>query len=413
MADRFAALAGYSGASAYDSTLDQSITTNLRDDPPGLETTEPSINLDLPKNRPSSANITQRRKPAPSTTTINHEKPYHSNDRSDRGAPQTPFAPRSENVQHDPLGAAPPSTQRKPDPRRRYGVRIAVDEDALDEPEDSLEASGGEAELRRMQADLSEGGVDSMIGSPPANDSGQWGSRAMRRRSAAGVSMKSAQERINSLVKERDELKIEVDLLRGKVSLDDRVAELIVLKKEKLSSTQKMIAQQGFIKQQDKAIKALQKEQHAWKGRDPVEVDRLLADLEEQVRSANARADEERRERIRAEEEVEFLKGRGAHTSSTSRGRNEETLDEGGGEVARLKSEIEALQEDHANEKYELRRERDALQDELDAARDEIDELKDRSIHPGRSQRGDDNSLNRREIDELEQRDVSTPSPLT
>ncbi|EPQ30611.1 uncharacterized protein PFL1_02135 [Pseudozyma flocculosa PF-1] len=422
MANRPVALAGYDATSAYDSTTDQSTfpPPNPKGDLTGLDT-EPSIQLNLPP-APALSHVTQRRKPslARRATAGASDLPDPSaRAAGDDAALQTPAQPRvsaagAAGPSRNAVSARePPSTQRKEDPRRRYGVRIA-DDDTLDDVEDSLEASG-EAELRKMQADLSEG-IDSMVASPHNsnnnnnNDSGQWGSRAMRRRSAAGVSMKSAQEKINGLTQERDELKIVVDLLREKVSLDDRLAELIVLKKEKLAYTNKMIAQQAMLKQQDRAIKLLHKEQQAWNGRDPVQVEQQIAELEAQLRAANTRAEDERRDRIRAEEELDFIKRRGDHThgdASASRGMGGGGGGGGGGEAARLRDELDALKEDHADEKYELRRERDAAYEEADAMRAELERLRGQSGGAGGG--ADDSRASQRErgfhreIDELEQ----------
>lgn len=249
MADRFAALAGFDAASNYDSTMEQSTAAAQREELPGLETVA-SIHMDLPASQLQSGTFGRSKNQDRArrlTSGPNDLRPR------DRTPPPQETSASSSNKENAPTRAEePPSTQRKQDPHRRYNVRIA-DEDTLEELEDSLQHAN---ELHQMQQDLSQG-VDSMLNASPVNDSGQWGSRAMRRRSAAGVSMKSAQERINSLTQERDELKIVVDLLREKVNPDDRLAELIVLKKEKLSYTNKLIAQQAMLKQQDRAIKVL------------------------------------------------------------------------------------------------------------------------------------------------------------
>ncbi|EST05588.1 hypothetical protein PSEUBRA_005278 [Kalmanozyma brasiliensis GHG001] len=400
MADRFAALAGYDAGSNYDSTIEQSLAAAARDDLPGLETVA-SINLDLPPAKPLNSTFGRSKKPSAATERARRitsgpidlgtgrartPPPPHANDTSRTSS-------NKENARQD----EPPSTQRKQEQRRHYGVRIA-DDDTFEELEDSLQKGHQQqSELQRMQQDISQGG-DSLLAASPGNDSGQWGARAMRRRSAAGVSMKSAQERINNLTQERDELKIVVDLLREKVSLDDRLAELIVLKKEKLSYTNKMIAQQAMLKQQDRAIKVLQKEQQQWKGTTPTDYEQRIADLQAKLLAANNKAEEERQEKIRLEDELDFVKRRGPPPGDASRG--DETSATSLGDSTRLRKRIDALRDEHEDEKYELRRERDEVQEQLEQARDEIEHL--------RSQQGRDSSPNgsmhhQRNIDDLEQ----------
>ena len=396
MADRFAALAGYDAGSNYDSTVEQSLAAAAKEDLPGLETVA-SINIDLPPSKPLNSTFGKARKPsaaAERARRITSGPVDLGAGRSRTPPPHDSSATSSnkENARHD----EPPSTQRKQEQRRHYGVRIA-DDDTFEELEDSLQRGHQQDELKRMQQDMSQGG-DSLLAASPANDSGQWGARAMRRRSAAGVSMKSAQEKINSLTQERDELKIVVDLLREKVSLDDRLAELIVLKKEKLSYTNKMIAQQAMLKQQDRAIKVLQKEQQQWKGTDPAEYEKRIADLQAKLLAANTKAEEERREKVRLQDELDFVKRRGPPPGEASRG--DETSATSLGDSTRLRQRIDALRDEHEDEKYELRQERDEVQQQLELARDEIDRLRSdqrRPSSPGETSRY------QRNIDELEQ----------
>ncbi|SPO25343.1 related to Myosin heavy chain [Ustilago trichophora] len=396
MADRFAALAGYDAGSNYDSTVEQSLAAAARDDLPGLETVA-SINIDLPPSNPLISTFGKSKKPSAAAERARRI----TSGPNDLGAGRARTPPphdssgtssNKENAHHQ----EPPSTQRKQEQRRHYGVRIAQD-DTFEELEDSLQRGHQQDELQRMQQDISQGG-DSLLAASPGNDSGQWGARAMRRRSAAGVSMKSAQEKINSLTQERDELKIVVDLLREKVSLDDRLAELIVLKKEKLSYTNKMIAQQAMLKQQDRAIKVLQKEQQQWKGVSAHEYEKRIADLQAKLLSANNKAEDERREKVRLQDELDFVKRRGPPPGDASRG--DETSATSLGDSTRLRQRIDALRDEHEDEKYELRRERDQVQEELEQARDEIEHLRSqqrRSSSPGET------SHYQRNIDELEQ----------
>ncbi|KAJ9479184.1 hypothetical protein PHBOTO_002659 [Pseudozyma hubeiensis] len=402
MADRFAALAGYDAGSNYDSTVEQSLAAAAREDLPGLETVA-SINIDLPPSKPLNSTFGKSKKPSAATERARRitsgpldlvaarsrtPPPLQQQQQNDTSGTSS----NKENARHN----EPPSTQRKQEQRRHYGVRIA-DDDTFEELEDSLQKAHQQDELQRMQQDLSQAG-DSLLAASPANDSGQWGARAMRRRSAAGVSMKSAQEKINSLTQERDELKIVVDLLREKVSLDDRLAELIVLKKEKLSYTNKMIAQQAMLKQQDRAIKVLQKEQQQWKGSSPAEYEKHIAELQAKLLAANNKVEEERRDKVRLEDELVFIKRRGPPPGDVSRG--DETSATSLGDSTRLRQRIDALRDEHEDEKYELRRERDEVQEQLEIARDEIDRLRSeqrRAPSPG------DSSHHRRNIDDLEQ----------
>ncbi|SNX84315.1 related to Myosin heavy chain [Melanopsichium pennsylvanicum] len=397
MADRFATLAGYDAGSNYDSTVEQSLAAAAKEDLPGLETVA-SIKIDLPTFKPLNSTFTKSKRPIAATErarrltsgpidlgTVRSRTPPPPHDTSGTTS-------NKENARRE----EPPPTQRKMEKRRHYGVRIADDE-TFEELEDSLHRGNQQDELQRMQPDISQGG-DSLIAASPGNDSGQWGARAMRRRSAAGVSMKSAQEKINSLTQERDELKIVVDLLREKVSLDDRLAELIVLKKEKLSYTNKMIAQQMMLKQQDRAIKVLQKEQQQWNGANPADYEKRLAELQMKLLAANNKAEEERRERVRLEDELDFIKRRGAPPGDASRG--DETSASSLGDSTRLRQRIDALRDEHEDEKYELRRERDEVQKQLEQARDEIEHLRSqqrRSSSPGETSHYHHN------IDQLEQ----------
>ncbi|KAJ1041118.1 hypothetical protein NDA14_006555 [Ustilago hordei] len=397
MADRFAALAGYDAGSNYDSTVEQSLAAAARDDLPGLETVA-SIKIDLPPSKPLNNTFSKSKKPSAATERARRitSGPLDLGNGRSRTPPphhSSGTSSNKENARHD----EPPSTQRKQEQRRHYGVRIAEDE-AFEELEDSLQKGHQQDELQRTQQDISQGG-DSLLAASPGNDSGQWEARAMRRRSAAGVSMKSAQEKINSLTQERDELKIVVDLLREKVSLDDRLAELIVLKKEKLSYTNKMIAQQAMLKQQDRAIKVLQKEQQQWKGTNPAEYEKRIADLQAKLLAANNKAEEERREKVRLEDELDFIKRRGPPPGDASRGADE-TSATSLGDSTHLRQRIDALRDEHEDEKYELRRERDQVQEQLEQARDEIEHLRSsqrRSASPGET------SHYHRNVDELEQ----------
>ncbi|SPO25880.1 related to Myosin heavy chain [Ustilago trichophora] len=398
MADRFAALAGYDAGSNYDSTAEQSVAAaaTARDDLPGLETVA-SINIDLPPSKPLNSTFGRSKKPSAAAERARRITSGPNDLGAGRARTPPPHDSSStssnkENARHQ----EPPSTQRKQEQRRHYGVRIAEDE-TFEELEDSLQRGHQQDELQRMQQDISQGG-DSLLAASPGNDSGQWGARAMRRRSAAGVSMKSAQEKINSLTQERDELKIVVDLLREKVSLDDRLAELIVLKKEKLSYTNKMIAQQAMLKQQDRAIKVLQKEQQQWKGASADEYEKRIADLQAKLLTANNKAEEERREKVRLQDELDFVKRRGPPPGDASRG--DETSATSLGDSTRLRQRIDALRDEHEDEKYELRRERDEVQEQLEQARDEIELLRSRQR---RSQSPGETSHYQRNIDELEQ----------
>ncbi|GAK64488.1 uncharacterized protein PAN0_005d2702 [Moesziomyces antarcticus] len=394
MADRFAALAGYDAGSNYDSTIEQSLAAATRDDLPGLETVA-SINLDLPPSKPLNSTFGKSKKPSAAAERARRitSGPIDLGTGRSRTPPPHDSSASSSNKENA-RQQEPPSTQRKQEQRRHYGVRIAED-DTFDELEDSLQRGHQQDELQRMQQDMSQGG-DSLLAASPANDSGQWGARAMRRRSAAGVSMKSAQEKINNLTQERDELKIVVDLLREKVSLDDRLAELIVLKKEKLSYTNKMIAQQAMLKQQDRAIKVLQKEQQQWKGGNPAAYEQRIAELQAKLVAAENKAEEERREKVRLQDELDFVKRRGPPPGAPG----DETSATSLGDSTRLRQRIDTLRDEHEDEKYELRRERDEVQEQLERARDEIDHL--RSAHR-RSSSPAETSHYRRNIDDLEQ----------
>ena len=163
-------------------------------------------------------------------------------------------------------------------------------EPGLDDIDASLSAS---LRATQMPGDVNEMLEDEDIEAPVDRSvSGQWGVREMRRRTAAGVSARSAQQKIDQLTAERDDLKIEVDFHRRKLSPDDVSAELIALRQEKLSYVRRLQKLNELVKRQDQALKSVNQQVKGWEQRlqDHEELSGALA-------AAEARADALERQR--------------------------------------------------------------------------------------------------------------------
>ncbi|KAE8260342.1 hypothetical protein A4X03_0g3847 [Tilletia caries] len=250
----------------------------------------------------------------------------------DQGTPRQSPAPlpaAGPSTAQPRTGDAPP-TARKQDNRKLHAVRIAHhdgppgldDEYDDDDVEESLFETDDAELLRRAQVDLSAGMDSGMAGSDAPSESGVFGPRgvaaalARRRNGGAGLSMKSAQDRINALTQERDDLKIEVDFHRRKMTPDAMGIELLRVKKELLIKINQLQMYQQLLKNQDKTVRDASRLVARWGGKDPKLEAAKMAELESRARAEEERADSERRARLRAEEELEALRQRNAEESS-------------------------------------------------------------------------------------------------
>ncbi|CAD6929887.1 unnamed protein product, partial [Tilletia caries] len=314
----------------------------------------------------------------------------------DQGTPRQSPAPlpaAGPSTAQPRTGDAPP-TARKQDNRKLHAVRIAHhdgppgldDEYDDDDVEESLFETDDAELLRRAQVDLSAGMDSGMAGSDAPSESGVFGPRgvaaalARRRNGGAGLSMKSAQDRINALTQERDDLKIEVDFHRRKMTPDAMGIELLRVKKELLIKINQLQMYQQLLKNQDKTVRDASRLVARWGGKDPKLEAAKMAELESRARAEEERADSERRARLRAEEELEALRQRNAEESSR--------VD--AAELDRVQQELEDVKADR---------------DDLLA---ENDRLRDRTAQSDRSlsnSRREEVERMREELEDVEHRD--------
>lgn len=246
----------------------------------------------------------------------------------------------------------PPSTHRKPDVRRRYGVRITDDEPSAD-ISDSLDES--EAELQRGRQDISQS-HDTTGGDFSINDSGVGGARqAISRRSAAGISLKDSEARIKKLEAENNELRIECDLWRQQMKPEEAQIKLVTISKELIKVRKSNVDFMKLLKEQDSSIKESRKILKRWGDLDPREEQKRRRELEQKLEDVHRELEEERRSRRDMEEELELVRNREPSESQDSP------------PVVRLQQMLEDQRDDHEEAMYHLRRERDELEARLDA----------------------------------------------
>ena len=289
--------------------------------------------------------------------------------------------PQADETPHD----EPALAARSPSPR---GV-------------DDIDASLSDS-LRATQApDVNELLEDEDI-TPERSVSGQWGVREMRRRTAAGVSARSAQQKIDQLTAERDDLKIEVDFHRRKMAPDDVSAELIALRQEKLSYVRRLQKLNELVKRQDQALKAVNEQVKRWELRvqdydalsgalaaaearaaaaeaaappaDVAALERELADVHaaladaEHALSAPAEADASLQRQVDEQHEtICALQDALAAERLAAAAKD--------GELDRVEGELDALHGDAALELEALRRDADAHRDAAARAHAQLDAL--------------------------------------
>ncbi|KAK0551036.1 hypothetical protein OC845_002391 [Tilletia horrida] len=254
------------------------------------------------------------------------------------------------------------------------------DDDDDVEVEESLFETDDAERLRRAQVDLSAGMDSAMVGSDAPSDSGIFGPRGVaaalnkRRGGAAGISMKSAQDRISALTQERDDLKIEVDFHRRKMTPDAMGIELLRVKKELLIKINQLQMYQQLLKNQDKTVREASRLVARWGGKDPKLEAAKMSELEAKANAEQERANAERKARIKAEEELEELRKRQAEESGRV----------SASELDRVQQELEDVKADRDDLLVEVDRLRDrtaqsdrslSKREEAERMREELEDL--------------------------------------
>ncbi|WFD27891.1 hypothetical protein MNAN1_002899 [Malassezia nana] len=184
-----------------------------------------------------------------------------------------------------------------------YNTPAHMDESGMNDESSSISTSLRASHLAQSRdalqvLDEEEGEGDTDLN---ASRSGHWGVQEMRRRTEAGISIKSTLQKIEQLTAERDDLKIEVDFHRRNMSPEDVGAEVISLRQEKLSYVRRLQKLNELLKSQDQALKTVNRQVRQWEAK--------LADheqLQEQLRQAEARAAQGTQD-TNASEEIERL----------------------------------------------------------------------------------------------------------
>lgn len=316
MAERLAALAGYSNSNNAASDSDYSISQSVNLPHPHLQDTANIESLDQSHILP----------PKP----INH-KPLQRR-KTEIGAPGNGNQNLTPNSKHNNNTDVAPDTERKPDNRKGFAVRISNDDndqnnnangngkrivsggiggakriisnpkEALDSLEDESEDTS-DLELKMIQRDFSmgqdtnsfndDGEGQSLLGGDSENMPSSSDTNNNNRRKSQGT-VKTSTERINNLIKERDDLKIELDYHRRKMSVEDQGHEIIALTRIVHSNKVKISELTSFVNRQDSNIKGLNKENRRLKKSMEGEGD--LGQLKEELK--------------RLKEENDVLKGR-------------------------------------------------------------------------------------------------------
>ncbi|KDN52741.1 hypothetical protein K437DRAFT_220185 [Tilletiaria anomala UBC 951] len=321
--------------------------------PPGMET-EASVSLMPPPAVPQRNGTSGTAGGA--TNTFN---PATSSASKAARAKTPPPAPTSKQQQ-------PPDTAQKPDTRRRYGITIGG---LAGDPG----AAGGLSLGEDEDEDASEmaGGVEIVGGAAGAEDSGQWGSRAMNRRVAQGTNLKQLQARIDSLTTERDDLKIEVDFHRRKGSIGDIASEVISLRQEKLTYVKKVINLNDIVKKQDKVMTQLRKANKFWEGKKVED----WKNMEDELHALRKQAELQARENDKLQEEVQFFKNLREDRSREDRSRSSVRVG-GKATIQELEQEVEALKEDQKVELYKLETALADMEQQRDDLADQLEELR-------------------------------------
>ncbi|WFC95403.1 hypothetical protein MBRA1_002051 [Malassezia brasiliensis] len=304
MANRIAALKALyeSGVQdTSDASVEQSMATFHNDPSLSLESEE---SLDLPASEPSH--------PAALLSSTEESGTVQSDARDDTSEESALQDPSPTSDTRSPIASASDAatTPRKPTSSNQATPRTATRRTAMATPRNTttdldLDESSLSASLRASQLMRNDDAVEELLedeDNDPNGDqssSGHWGVQEMRRRTAAGISIKSTQQKIDQLTAERDDLKIEVDFHRRNMSPDDVGAEVISLRQEKLGYVRRLQKLNELVKGQDQALKTVNKQVKAWESKiqDYEALQERLQHAEERARTAEARADAARAER--------------------------------------------------------------------------------------------------------------------
>ncbi|CAO1635015.1 unnamed protein product [Parajaminaea phylloscopi] len=370
MADHFARAAGFSGgdeteassvaplpqSNRFDATMDtETQFTGIVVAPPPQQQHQQRNSLRLPvkndENLARSGTMPQVAKPA-------------------RIPPsRVPLAPASRT--QSPAGSRPSSSLSQADGRKastrspfaaphRNGAytngadngRVQGGDDGDDDGDDDDDDSSEELAPRHNVTLANETTLAS-------GDASEWERHIKESKSKAGVSLNQMQQRIDSLLQERDDLKIEVDILRRNYNPDDQAAELIRLRQENIRITNHRITLSDLLTAQKKTIKDLQRQAKQMSergGSSDREARRRLEGMGEQVRLLDQQRDEEANARRRAEEEAKQLRLEVERSQADHQdlAAGKEDLDQ---EVYRLERQLDEAEE--KREQYEQRQRED------------------------------------------------------
>ncbi|WFD20466.1 hypothetical protein MCAP1_002710 [Malassezia caprae] len=256
-------------------SMDQSVTTYPR--------ANASLGLD------SSASLDLMPPPAQNLlmSTEDEQEATSSDVHDDADEHRTP-EPEAAPTPKRPTSASASATPRTATTRSSmYNTPAHLDEPSVNDASSSISTSLRASQLAQSRdalhvLDEDEGEGDTELS---ASRSGHWGVQEMRRRTEAGISIKSTLQKIEQLTAERDDLKIEVDFHRRNMSPEDVGAEVISLRQEKLSYVRRLQKMNELVKSQDQALKTVNRQVKQWEAK--------LADyeqLQEQLRQAEVRA---------------------------------------------------------------------------------------------------------------------------
>lgn len=321
-----AATAGSSNAYRrnFDATMDtEDPTTALMPPPPA-----PSAKILAPTN-PSSANAaTNGRTASASSAKVPPQRVP---------IPQQQRPGSSLSAQN----SRPSSSQGAVNPPQ-HEITIPDEDDDDDESEEPLN--------RRDVTVANETTINSA-------DASEWERHIKESKKTAGVGVKQMQQRIDNLLQERDDLKIEVDMLRRQYNPDERASELIRLRQENIRITNHRITLSDLLMGQKKVIRDLQRQakqmstQQQGSSAGDKEMRRKLEEMEEALRSVEAQREEEQQARLAAEEDVDQIRNQLAELEQERNGLADE-LDQ-----------VKAEREDLDQELYKLEKERDEAQE--------------------------------------------------
>lgn len=413
MADHFARAAGFAGgdetdASAtlptappnrFDATMDTEpqFTGIIQPQRPTIlrPSSAQNSNVDDKRNRPSSAVSNATTKPA-------------------RIPPsRVPLAP---SVGQSPANSRPSSSQSHrqmgSNGARRgllYGLpqnnMAQDDEDGDDDEGDSSE------EFAAQRPNLTLANETTLASA----DTSEWERHIKESKNKAGVSLKQMQQRIDNLLSERDDLKIEVDILRRNYNPDDQAAELIRLRQENIRITNHRITLSDLLTAQKRTIKDLQKQakqMSAQGGTSEREMRQRMEQMEEAMRQLDHQRDDELKARRAAEEELVRLRGDFSRADAERKDlqADKEDLEQ---EVYRLekqfdqaedqREQLQARQRDDEARVEELTRERQEWQDRCGDHEARVAELEEDLNGRGEAERSEEVERMERELHRAQQ----------